>query len=196
MPGALRTGEYGNGVKVPDRTAAVRLSPRPEPLARAEKGAQAMTPSQKTCLRVSYRILRPQERYVPVRGMGVASHSPLCRFQRGISAWGRHILFFRARPGWYPGRARLCPAGLWYRTAAAMGSRRTALGCRPEGRASPWTRPRRCRREPVSPWNTVSYTRERAFHPGRPLAPHCGLRLARRKSRGDAPVRSRKARQK
>ena len=60
----MYAGSKGNGVRIPDRTAAVWASGAQMPLAQAEKARGAMNPSQKTCLRTKYRFLRPQERYV------------------------------------------------------------------------------------------------------------------------------------
>ena len=63
-------GTIGNGVKLPDRTAAVKRSAaqmRHWRVSRSEYGrgrgredrAEAMMLSQKTCLRIKYRFLRP-----------------------------------------------------------------------------------------------------------------------------------------
>ncbi len=63
-------GTIGNGVQLPDRTAAVKRSaaqmrhwPAPRPGFGRGRGredrAEAMMLSQKTCLRIKYRFLRP-----------------------------------------------------------------------------------------------------------------------------------------
>ena len=57
-------GSKGNGVRIPDRTAAVWVSEAHKAIGNRREGAQAMSPSQKTCPWTKYQLLRSQERYV------------------------------------------------------------------------------------------------------------------------------------
>ena len=126
-------GTIGNGVRIPDRTAAVRRrAARKGHWRKLRRPRGAMMPSQKTCLRSKYRFLRPKERYVPQCArrewrVRAVLYSVL---QRDISANGRYILFFSgegrmgAAADWYPAVAREC------------GSRRLAGSAVPENRQS------------------------------------------------------------
>lgn len=80
------------------------------PLAQAEKARGAMNPSQKTCLRIKYRFLRPQERYVLSETPGDRG----CRREAagesvydGICGLEPVYPDFHARtPDWYPAQRR------------------------------------------------------------------------------------------
>ena len=77
----------GNGVRISDRTAAVKWSCRQMPLAKAGKAFAALKLSQKTCLLSVYRILRTKEWYDP-------SNIGLIFEQDMIGRRSQSVLFF------------------------------------------------------------------------------------------------------
>ena len=147
-------GRIGNGVRIPDRTAAVMPSDAQYAIGidpRRPRGAMRL--SQKTCLRIAYRIfgLKRDMFLSRARLWGFPRAGGACDAVSfaGYIGLGRNIPLFHALSG----KAFVFPmigalvaerAGAgWYPAAARCGSRLPTGSAVPEGRAatSPWTRP-------------------------------------------------------